>query len=152
VSIIGTFDIYGITDANNFLIDITPLGALPIASGAGGGSAVAYTCNNLVSGQPQIWAIWDEEIHFDQAFNTQMTCELLYFKSLPALSPANQTNVITSRYPHLLRAACQVRAASWMRDDETYNRELTALTALVTSAQAADDLLYRGATIMTETP
>jgi hypothetical protein len=40
----------GITDTNDFTIDITALGTTPTGSGAGGGSVVNYVCDSLVSG------------------------------------------------------------------------------------------------------
>jgi hypothetical protein len=152
VTIAGTFDILSITDANDFVIDITPLGVVPTSSGSGGGSAVNYTCNNLVAGTPLFWAIWDEAIHFDQAFTVQLTCELLFFQSLPLLSSTNQSNFLTNRYPHLIRPACQARAAAYMRDDVSFQRELTILTGMVQSISAENDMMYRGADIMTENP
>lgn len=152
VTITGTFDITSITDANNFVIDITSLGTAPSGSGAGGGAAVLYTVDNLIQGTPLFWAVWDEAVHFDQAFSIQTTCELPYFKSPALLSASNQSNFLTNRYPHLIRAAAQARAAAFMRDDETYARELQALTALTQSVSIENDMMYRGAEIETETP
>ena len=151
VSIVGTFDITSIVDSNNFIIDITPIGVVPTGAGSGGGTP-NYTCDNLVGGTPLWWAVWDEKFHFDQAFDQQSTCELEYFKSLPPLSLSNQTNVLTNRYPHLLRPACQVRAAAWMKDTETYQRELEILTSMTQAVSVENDMGYRGAIIDTEIP
>lgn len=152
VAINGTFDVEAIVDANNFTINITLLGQVPNASGSGGGSAVNYTVDVLVSGTPKWWAIWDEEIHFDQAFSEPIMCELPYFQSLPLLSNTNQSNFLTNRYPHLIRPACQCQAAAFMRDDAAYQRELTRLTAITQAVSAENDMLYRGMVLDTDIP
>jgi hypothetical protein len=152
VTINGTFDVVAIVDVNNFTIDITPLGVLPSAGGAGGGTAATYVVNILVPGTPKYWAIWDEAIHFDEAFNQAAMCELPYFQSLPLLSATNQTNFLTSRYPHLIRPACLVRAAAFQRDDASYQRELTALTALTQAVSVENDMFYRGMVLDTDIP
>jgi hypothetical protein len=150
VTIAGTFDVTGIVDANDFTIDITPLGATPSASGAGGGSAATYICDNLVQGMPMYWGVWDETIFFDVAFSQQENCNLQFFKSLPLLAATNPTNFLTNRYPHLLRKACTAQAWDFLRNDTEYQKDVAALTALVEQANAEADLLYRGATFDTE--
>jgi len=152
VTIVGTFNISNIIDANNFTIDITPLGVLPNASGSGGGSAVTYQCDNLVLGTPLNWAIYNEQINFDFAFDQQVICELMHFQSLPLLSSTNQTNFLTNRYPHLIRPACQAQAAAFMRDDAAYQREVTRLTAITQAVNAENDMVYRGMVLETDTP
>jgi hypothetical protein len=149
VTIAGAYDVVSITDVNNFVIDITPLGATPNASGAGGGSSVTYTADNLVQGTPIYWGVWDETIFFDVAFAQQTNCNLQYFKSLPILSATNTTNFLTNRYPHLLRKAATAQAWDFMRNDAEYQKDVAALTALVEQVNAEGDLFYRGATFDT---
>jgi hypothetical protein len=149
VTIAGTFDVTAIVDANDFTIDVTPLGATPSASGAGGGSAATYVCDNLVQGTPIYWGVWNETIFFDVAFAQQTNCNLQYFQSLPILSAANPTNFLTNRYPHLLRKACTAQAWDFMRNDTEYQKDVTALSALVEQTNAEADLMYRGATFDT---
>ena len=145
VTIVGTFDVTAILDANNFTIDIAPLGATPGASGAGGGAAVTYTADNLVQGTPIYWGVWDETIFFDVAFAHATNCNLQYFKSPPILSTTNAANFLTTRYPHLLRKACTAQAWDFMRNDAEYQKDVAALTALVEQTNAEGDLMYRGA-------
>jgi hypothetical protein len=145
VTIAGTFDVATIVDANTFTIDITPLNATPSASGAGGGTAATYICDNLVQGMPMYWGVWDETIFFDVAFSQQTNCNLQYYKSLPLLSATNATNFLTNRYPHLLRKACTAQAWDFLRNDTEYQKDVAALTALVEQTNAEGDLLYRGA-------
>jgi hypothetical protein len=149
VTIAGMFDVIAIVDANDFTIDITPLGTTPNASGAGGGAAVTYTADNLVQGAPIYWGVWDETIFFDVAFAQAANGNLQYFKSLPPLSATNTTNFLTGRYPHLLRKACTAQAWDFMRNDAEYQKDVAALTALVEQANAEGDFLYRGATFDT---
>jgi hypothetical protein len=149
VTIAGTFDVSAIVDANNFTIDIAPLGATPSASGAGGGAAVTYVADNLVQGTPLYWGVWDETIFFDVAFAQPANCNLQYFRSLPILSPTNPTNFLTNRYPHLLRKACTAQAWDFIRNDAEYQKDVAALTALVEQTNAEGDLAYRGATFDT---
>ena len=144
VTIAGTFDVVAIVDVNDFTIDITPLGTPPTASGAGG-SAATYICDNLIQGMPVYWGVWDETIFFDVAFAQQENCNLQYFQSPPILSTSNPTNFLTNRYPHLLRKACTAQAWDFMRNDTEYQKDVTALTALVEQTNAEADFLYRGA-------
>jgi hypothetical protein len=145
VTIAGIFDVVVIYDANNFAIDVTPLGALPNASGSGGGSSVTYIADNLIQGAPIYWGVWDETIFFDGAFAQSANCNLQYFKALPLLSASNTTNFLTNRYPHLLRKACTAQAWDFMRNDAEYQKDVAALAALVEQTNAEGDLLYRGA-------
>jgi hypothetical protein len=149
VTIAGTFDVVAIVDANNFTIDIGPLGATASASGAGGGAGVTYIADNLVQGTPIHWGIWDETIFFDVAFAQSTNCNLQYFQSLPILSAANPVNFLTSRYPHLLRKACTAQAWDFLRNDAEYQKDVAALVSLIEQANAESDFIYRGATFDT---
>ncbi len=111
-----------------------------------------YTCDGLSLGSPLFWAIYDEQIHFDMAFNQQTSCELYYFRSPLLLSPTNQTNWVTNRYPMLLRQACIAGAYSWRRNIEMYQIEFQKLTAMAEQVSVENDMFYRGAEIDTETP
>jgi len=146
----GTFDIVAITDANNFVVDTLSVAATSSASG--GGAAMAYLCDNLVSATPSWWAIWDEQIWFDAPFAQSLNLQLQYFQSLPLLSATNQTNFLTNRYPQLMRAACMTAAADFMKDDTEYQKGLTKLSALIGAIGAENDMLYRGAEIDAEIP
>jgi hypothetical protein len=152
VTIAGTFPVTSIIDANDFNIDITNLGATPTGSGAGGGSAVSYTCDNLQAGLPAWYGIWDERIHFDMAFFQTGLCALQYYQSPPLLSATNQSNFLTNRYPRLLRQSCITMAADFMKDDVQYQKNLAALTAMVEQVNVENDMQYRGMELDTFTP
>lgn len=149
----GSFPVVSITDANHFVIDAgSGSDTVASASGNGGGNGITWTANNLISGSSTRWAIWDEEMKFDTAFDQAAVCKLLYFRQPLLLSATNQTNFLTVRYPNLLRVACLAAAAQYMKDDTEYSKNVQALTGLIGSIAAADDLSYRGATFGTDTP
>lgn len=145
----GTFPVDSVTDANNFVIDT---GGSANASGSGGGSGASYTGANLVSGSPMAWAIWDEAVKFDFAFDTAAVMGMLYYQQPALLSASNTTNFLTVKYPRLLRAAAMVSAAEFMDDTENYNNNLQALQALIAKTAQTDDFGYRGASFGTENP
>jgi hypothetical protein len=152
VTINGTFPISGITDANNFTIDITSLGTTPSGSGAGGGTAVIYLIDQLVTGIPAWWGIWNETIYFDVALVQQTLAILQYYRSLPLLSASNQSNFLTNRYPHLMRTACQTAAADFMKDSTEYQKGYTRLTTLVQAINIENDGQLRGMELDPEIP
>jgi hypothetical protein len=144
VTISGTFPVNGITDANDFTIDISILGASVTGAGAGGGSAVTYTCDILVYGTPEAYAIYNERINFDQAFFQQSLCRMQYYQSLPLLSSTNQSNFLTNRYPNLMRVACMAAAADFMKDDNEYQKQFGRLQAMIEKISVENDMQYRG--------
>lgn len=152
VTIVGTFPVTSIVDANNFTIDVTVLGTTPTGSGAGGGSAVAYVCDNLNQGMPVIFGIWNETIYFDTAMAQTSLCKLQYYQSLALLSATNPTNFLTNRYPHLMRTACMAAAADFMKDDTEYAKLTQRLGNQIQQVNAENDMAYRGLELDTETP
>lgn len=153
VTISGTFPITAVaTDGNSFTIDISILGTTPSASGAGGGSAVAYICDDLVTGIPSWWGIWDEQIKFDVAFAQASLGKLQYYQSLPLLSSTVPTNFLTNRYPQLVRVATDAAAADFMKDDSEYTKAMTRLQAVVQRINVENDGQLRGIELDTDTP
>jgi len=148
----GTFPIVGITDANNFVIDTAILGTTPSGSGSGGGTVVAYLCDNLIAGIAKWWSIWNEQIKFDQAFTQQTLCKLQYYQSLPLLSSTNQSNFLTNRYPQLMRVATTTAAADFMKDDAEYQKGMARLQAIVQRISVENDMSMRGMEIESDTP
>ena len=157
VTLNGTFEINNIPDANDFTIDITPLGATPTASGSGGGSAVNYICDDLVEGTPYWFGIWNGTdgkplIHFDQAVFQTSLMQLQYFQSLPLLSPTNQTNFLTNRYPNLMRVACMCAAADFMKDDNEYQKQFSRVLQMTEQIAVENDMVNRGMELYPEIP
>lgn len=149
----GTFPITALAaDGNSFTIDITALGTTPSASGAGGGSAVAYLCDNLVQGIPAWWGIWNETAYFDVAFSQASLGIMQYYKAPALLSTANQSNFLTNRYPQLIRVATNTAAADFMKDDSEYQKGMSRLQALTQSISVENDGYLRGMELDTDTP
>jgi hypothetical protein len=144
-----TFPVVGVVDANNFTIDA---GTEANASEGGGGANATYSASNLVAGLPSRWAVWDEQLKFDVAFDTSATLKMLYYRAPALLSSTNASNWLTVRYPMLMRKACQAAAADFMKDDVEYKKGVEALVALIQSTAAENDLAYRGAEFGTDTP
>lgn len=145
----GAFPITSITDDNTLVIDAMTEAS---SSATGGGASAAWSANNLLSGLPSSWSLWDEKIKFDQAFDAQTTFKQLFYRSPKLLSATNTSNWLVSRYPTLMRTACQASAASYMKDDTEYQKHVSALNVLIGSIAAADDMSYRGAEFGTDTP
>jgi len=150
VTMNGTFEVLDVVDVDNVHLNIGDQAGT--AGAVGGGAAATYTANKLITSTPSRWAVWDEMMQFDAAFEIATSFKLMYFRAPPPLSVTNPTNFITSRYPKLMRVATNCAAAEFMKDDEEYNKALTALTALVQSVSAENDLIYRGAEFGTDTP
>lgn len=151
ITINGTSLVTSVIDADMFQFVVEDAAAVAGAV-TGGGAAATYTANQLISGQPLQWAVWNEYLQFDGAFDTATQFRLLCYKSLPLLSTANQTNFLTIRYPQLVRVAGMASAAAFMKDDNEYQKHTTALSQMIQSANAESDLGYQGADLDTETP
>lgn len=145
----GAYPVVAILDADHFQINA---GSEATATASGGGNDASFAANRLIDATPSLWAVWDEAVKFDCAFEAARTCKLIYFRRPALLSPTNPTNFLTQRYPRLLRTACQAMAADFMKDTNEYTKALTALQALVQSTAAEGDLMYRGAIFGTRTP
>lgn len=145
----GTFPIADRIDIDRIVIDVDVLSDI---TGTQGGEAATYTANNLIAGSPSRWAIWDEQVKFDTALATATQYKQLYYRSPLPLSPANQSNWLTNRYPVMMRKACQAAAADFMKDDIEYKKGVESLSALIQSTAAENDLIYRGAEFGTDTP
>ncbi len=146
----GTNEVLDIVDADNFEIDMGD--QVATSNATGGGGAITYTANQLISSTPSRWAVWNDMIQFDAAFEQDTQFKQLYFRAPPLLSSTVPTNILTTRYPKLLRVATNVASAEFMKDDEEYTKSLAALEALVQSINAENDLIYRGAEFGTDTP
>lgn len=147
----GSYSVGSIVDADNYTIAMADDGVAS-SSATGGGSAITYEIDKLCSGFPSMWAIWDEQIKFDVGFDTATRFKLVYYRSPTLLSASNLSNWLTVRYPMLMRKACQAAAADFMKDDVEYKKGIEALSALIQSTAAENDLIYRGTEFGTDTP
>lgn len=101
----------------------------------------------LQSGLISRYAMFDENFQFDckSSQTTTVYFQLLYYKQPTALGPGNQTNFLTTRYPHLLRQTLIAMAHAWRGDAELENSALKKAVAYITSANEESDLSRRGA-------
>lgn len=146
----GTFPVTSITDDDHLVINVGDTAAT--LSGTGGGAAASYTASKLIESLPMAWSVVGEKLLFNCALEMAAQYRMLYFRSSLPLSSTNQTNWLTKRYPKLLRVACMAASADYMKDNEEYQKHLTALTVLVQSTANENDLYLRGAEIGTDTP
>lgn len=99
---------------------------------------------NWIQAEPNRYAIWDERVQFDCAMNAALSFTMLYFKQPVALSGSNETNFLTTRYPHVLRAAIRKHAAIWLMEDAEEQRGEAQLARALETVGVQDDLSYRG--------
>lgn len=150
VDLNGTWPVVSITNDDHFIISLGDTVATSAATG--GGLLAEYSASKLIQGYPLAWAVYDEYLQFDSAFDRPAQCKMLYYRSPEPLSATNLTNWLTRRYPNLLRAACMAASAKYMKDTEEYNKHLAELTALVGSTNVENDLHMRGSDTGTDTP
>ena len=108
------------------------------------GDKRTYENGALVSGTPRNYAIFSEALQFDRAYDAAAMLRLIGFRAPGVLSLANPANFLTTRYPHILRAACLARAFSYRNSDERAAAELQNLVAFIAKTNIESDLSYRG--------
>lgn len=146
----GSFPIISLNSTSAFVFDAQAYATATVA--AGGGLAPSYSASKLIEGFPSVWAIYDERIQFDVAFEETMRFRLPCYVQPPLLSASNATNFLTNRYPNVLRKACMAAAADFNEDTEEYNKQKADMIGLISTIAAQDDLRFRGSDIMTDTP
>jgi hypothetical protein len=105
-----------------------------------------YETAVLIDGTPQRYAIFGEKLQFECTYESAATLKLVGYKTPTVLATtSNETNFLTSRYPHLLRVACVTQAYDFMSNMAKYQSNLTLLSALIEKTNAESDLSYRGA-------
>ena len=105
-----------------------------------------YETAVLIDGTPQRYAIFGEKLQFESKYEAAATLKLVGYKTPAVLATTtNETNFLTSRYPHLLRVACVTQAYDFMSNAAKYQSNLTLLSALIEKTNAESDLSYRGA-------
>lgn len=98
----------------------------------------------LQSGTPFTYAVFDDAMQWEFKVNQARPCKLLYFAQPALLSASNQTNWLTDRYPHVLRAACMMQAENMRQNTDEFTRWARQLEAHVMQLNITDDLSLRG--------
>lgn len=145
----SSFPVTYVADDGHFVIDVEVEATDTVS---GGGAVAKYSGSRLIKSIPTKWSIFDEKVKFDSAFDTATTFKHLYYRRPLYLSEDAPTNWLTDRYPMLLRKACMAAAADFMKDDVEYEKNITALNALIATTAAENDLVYRGAEFGTDNP
>jgi hypothetical protein len=143
-------EIVQILDASNFVMSTGDVTAS--ATTTGGGAAVSYTADMLISGLAGRWAIFDECLNLDVALDVAANYRLPYIRSPQLLSASNLSNWLTTRYPKLVRVATSAAAAEMMKDDEEFQKQSSALSVLIQGINIENEMYLRGAEIETDTP
>lgn len=100
----------------------------------------SWTNGVLDSGDPCFYAVSDDAFQFECKTQSAFTLRLAYYKTPALLSSTNDTNFLTRRYPHVLRAACLAQAAIQYHDDSAYANHMQRLSALILGVNSQDDL------------
>ena len=100
-----------------------------------------------VTGRPRYWAVAGTVIQFDNPADRNYVWRLDYYRSLPALgtATASSTNIITSKYRNLIKAACFAHAFEWDKDDKRGAYWFAKALAEMKSANEKADQAYVGA-------
>ena len=90
-----------------------------------------YSSGAISTGKPCYYSVFGELFQFDTKADTAITARLMFYQSPVLLSEANPTNFLTTRYPHLLRAACLAAGYDQMRNTEAYTIAMTRMAAVI---------------------
>ena len=93
------------------------------------------------------YAVFNELFQFDckSSQTSTVTFQSLYYKLPDPLGPSNQTNFLTTRYPHLLRQTLIAMAYAFLKNDEGEKSAMAKVVAFIQSANEESDLSRRGA-------
>lgn len=100
---------------------------------------------DLPSGTPRYVSVFGELFQFDVEADANRTYSLVYIKTPTALGLSNETNFLTSRYPHILRAATAALAFDFRHDDANYQRAVARMQGFIQTANVEADLALTGA-------
>jgi hypothetical protein len=94
----------------------------------------------LPQAMPCYYATDDANVLFDCRVDRDLTYRFNHYRRLPSLSPSNQSNFLTSKYPDLLRWTCLYFAHSF-RGDEVRSAAAyqSAIDAIRSANERADD-------------
>ena len=102
------------------------------------------TTGLISEGDPSYYAIYDEDLTFDTTPTEDLNLQLLYYARPAALSSGNTTNWLTTRYPNIVRHACQYFAYLQMENDAQAERHKSMTDELIGRANVEADLVRRG--------
>lgn len=92
-----------------------------------------FSSGDISTGKPCYFSVFNELFQFDTKADTAITARLMFYQSPELLSVSNPTNFLTTRYPHLLRAACLAAGYDQMRNTEAYTIAMQRMAAFIAS-------------------
>jgi hypothetical protein len=99
-----------------------------------------FSSGDISTGKPCRYSVFNELFQFDTKADAAITARVLYYKSPDQLSGSNETNFLTTRYPHLLRAACLAAGYDQMRNTEAYTIAMQRMAAFIASINAQAEI------------
>src|SRR4051812_7873311 len=107
--------------------------------------ARSYTNGILNKGRPMTYAVMNEVINFDVRVDRAAQYAFLYYKRPDDLAAVtNETNWLTARYPHILRAVAMSYAYDARKEASDAASYLQQGVALIQAANEEADLSRRG--------
>lgn len=98
----------------------------------------------LPEGPPSYWCDFNGLIQFNTKADQAYTAKFAFFKLPDPLGVSNETNWLTTRYPHLVRRVCRMFAAEDRKEYDAMNQaELRALQT-IDEIKTESDLAMRG--------
>lgn len=94
--------------------------------------------------RPSYWSTDDVNMQFDLVADVAYPFIFYYYRSLPALSPTNKTNVLTTEYLSLLRYACLRYAFEHLRHEKFLQYYTAATLSEANSVNEDSDLQLLG--------
>ncbi|MFL9934229.1 hypothetical protein P0D88_34780 [Paraburkholderia sp. RL18-103-BIB-C] len=93
------------------------------------------------AGQPQFYTVAADQFEFLPVPDQSYTAEMIYYARVPPLTPANQSNALSTRHPNLYLYAALSHSAPYLKDDDRVAVWASALSvgaeALRTAAERA---------------
>lgn len=99
-----------------------------------------WTAAVLDTGEITSFAFFDENFNFDAKSLAAFSIRALFYKTPDPLSPTNDTNWLTKRYPQLLRMACLATGARFAHDDAIFQREQVLLFKEIDEISVTDEM------------
>ena len=106
---------------------------------------VSEVMRDGVAGRPTTYTLIGTTLYFGPAPDQEYTAQLVYYKRLPILSPANTTNWISQNEPELLLFASLVEASLFLKDDaraQIWEARFQALKESLSASENRSDKPY----------
>lgn len=100
------------------------------------------------AGNPGYFTVIGNQLELIPAPATEQEIELTYYAAVPALSGAQQTNWLLTKWPDLYIYAALVHSAPFLKEDERAATWQGLYTKILSEAQAADDKAQHSGSVL----